>query len=96
MKWVKPHVLNIIVAMNVSLRNEIEETNGNVNKKIVEKRMVTTPFSQKCEDMDDHQDHSPENDNIRYRNYAITNIHICIFITYIRSNMYTRDHICIY
>ena len=33
MKWVKPYVLNIIVAMNVSLRNEIEVTNGDVNKK---------------------------------------------------------------
>ena len=47
MKWVKPYVFNIIVVMNVSLRNEIEETNGDVNKKTVEKRMVTTPFSQK-------------------------------------------------
>jgi hypothetical protein len=64
MKWVKPYVLNIIVAMNVSLRNEIEVTNGDVNKKIVEKRMVTTPFSQKCED--GHQDPSPEKQNIRY------------------------------
>ena len=58
MKWVKPYILNIIVAMNVSLRNEIEVTNGDVNKKIVEKRMVTMPFSQKCEDY--HQDPSPE------------------------------------
>ena len=38
MKWVKPYVLNIIVAMNDSLRNEIEVTNGDVNKKIVEKK----------------------------------------------------------
>ena len=80
MKWVKPHVLNIIVAMNVSLRNEIEVTNGDVNKKIVEKRMVTTPFSQKCEN--GPQDPSPEK-NIRYKNYVITNMHICIFITHI-------------
>ena len=39
MKWVKPYVLNIIVAMNVSLRNEIEVTNGDINNnKIVEKK----------------------------------------------------------
>ena len=75
MKWVKPYVLNIIVAMNVSLRNEIEVTNGDVNKKIVEKRMVTSPFSQKCED--GHQNPSPEK-NIRYKNYVITNIHMYI------------------
>ena len=93
MKWVKPYVLNIIVAMNDSLRNEIEVTNGDVNKKIVEKRMVTTPFSQKCED--GHQDPSPEK-NIRYKNYIIANMHICIFITHIRSNTYTCDHICVY
>ena len=30
MKWVKPHVLNIIVAMNVSLCNEIEVTNEDI------------------------------------------------------------------
>ena len=47
MKWVKPYVLNIIVAMSISLRNEIEVTNGDVNKKIAEKRMMTTSFSQK-------------------------------------------------
>ena len=65
MKWVKPYILNIIVGMNVSLRNKIEVTNGDINNnKIVEKRMVTTPFSQKCEDS--HQDPSPEKDNIRY------------------------------
>ena len=85
---------HIIVAMSVSLRNEIEVTNRDVNKKIVEKRMVTTPFSQKCEG--GHQDPFPEKDNIRYRNHVISNIHICIFITYIRSTMYTHDHICIY
>ena len=38
MKWVKPYVLNIIVAMNVSLRNEIEVTNGDVNKKNCSKK----------------------------------------------------------
>ena len=76
MKWVKPYVLNIIVAMNVSLRNEIEVTNGDVNKKIIEKRMVTTPFLQKCES--GHQDPFPEKDHIRYRNYIITNIHMYI------------------
>ena len=32
-----PYVLNIIVAMNVSLRNEIEVTNGDVNKKLLKK-----------------------------------------------------------
>ena len=42
MKWVMPYVLHIILAMSVSLRNEIEVTNGDVNKKIVEKRMVYT------------------------------------------------------
>ena len=65
MKWVKPYVLNIIVAMNVWLRNKIEVTN----------RMVTTPFSQKCED--GYQSPSPEK-NIRYKNYVITNIHMYI------------------
>ena len=57
------------------------------------KRFVT-PFSRKCQG--DHQDPSPEKDNIRYRNYVITNIQICIFITHIRSNTYTCDHICVY
>ena len=78
MKWVKPYVLNIILAMSIALRNEIEVTNGDVNEKIVEKRMVTMPFSQKCED--GHQDPSPEK-NIRYKNYVITNMHICIVST---------------
>ena len=50
MNWVKPYIVNIIVAMIVSLCNEIEVTNRDVNKKFVEKGMVTTPFSQKCED----------------------------------------------
>ena len=87
MKWVKPYVLNIIVAMNVSLRNEIEVTNGDVNKKkLLKKRMVTTPFSRKCED--DHQDPSPEKDNIRYRNYIITNIHMYIYHTYTIKYVY--------
>ena len=38
MKWVKPYVLNIILAMSITLGNEIEVTNGDVNKKIVEKK----------------------------------------------------------
>ena len=64
MKWVKPYVLNIIVAIGISLRNKIEVTNGNVNnKKLLKKGMVTTPFSQKCED--NHQDPFPDKDNIR-------------------------------
>ena len=76
MKWVKPYVLNIIMAMNVLLCNEIEVTNGDINnKKIVEKRMVTTPFSQKCED--GHQKPSAEK-NIRYKNYVITSKHMYI------------------
>ena len=76
MKWVKPYVLNIIVAMTVSLHNEIEVTNRDINNKtIFEKRMVTTPLSQKCED--GHQNPSPEK-NIRYKNYVITNIHMYI------------------
>ena len=33
MKWFKPYVLNIILAMSIALRNEIEVTNGDVNKK---------------------------------------------------------------
>ena len=42
---------HIIVAMSISLRNEFEVTNGVSTKHIVEiKRMVKTPFSQKCED----------------------------------------------
>ena len=85
---------HIIVAMSILLRKEFKVTNRDVNKKIVEKRMVTTPFSQKCED--GHQDPSLEKDNIRYRNYVITNIHICIIITHIRSDTYTCDHICVY
>ena len=44
MKWVKPYVLNIIVAMNVSLRNEIEVTNGDINKTIVEKSEFVTLY----------------------------------------------------
>ena len=54
---------HIIVAISVSLRNEIEVTNGDINKKkLLKKRMVTTPFSQKYED--GHQDLSHEKDNI--------------------------------
>ena len=34
MKWAKPYVLNLIVAMIVSLHNGIEVTKGYVNKKI--------------------------------------------------------------
>ena len=64
MKWFKSYVLNIILAMSIALPNEIEVTNGDVNKKIIEKRMVTTPFLQKCES--GHQDPFPEKDHIRY------------------------------
>ena len=31
MKWVKPYVLNIILAMSIALHNEIKVTNGDVN-----------------------------------------------------------------
>ena len=93
MKWIKPYVLNLILAMSVSLRNGIEVTNRDVNKNIVEKSMVTTPFSQKCEG--DHQDPFPEKENIRYRNHVISNIHMYIYQIYMIKT-YTHDHICIY
>ena len=67
---------------------------GMSTKKLLKKRMVTTPFSQKCED--GHQDPSPEKQNIRYWNHVTSNIHTRIFITYIRLTSYTCDHICIY
>ena len=37
MKWFKPYVLNIILAMSIALRNEIEVTHGDVNKKLLKK-----------------------------------------------------------
>ena len=52
---------HIIIAMSVSLRKEIEATNGVSTKKMLKKRMVTTPFSQKCED--GHQDPSPRKEH---------------------------------
>ena len=33
LKWVKPYVLNIIMAIGVSLRHEIEVINGVINNK---------------------------------------------------------------